>query len=245
MAIINGRGRVGVRKISALPSIITNGLRMHLDAGNAASYPGTGTIWTDISGNGYNGTLNGGAGFSNLNGGSITFDGLDEYININSNLILNTNAGFTISSFFKITSYASSYPTLFTIKTSIGSALALLFQSSGTYAPLSFGWNGNYVYRPSTTISANVWYNIALTYNGNGIDNYSNFKIYINGVSLPLSGSGGFAGVGQVNTLGALNSGTGGFWFKGNISNIQVYDRALASTEVLQNFNVVKSRFGL
>jgi hypothetical protein len=59
-------------------SIITSGLLLNLDAGNTASYPGTGTTWTDLSGNGYNGTLTNGPTYSSSNGGTIVFDGTND-----------------------------------------------------------------------------------------------------------------------------------------------------------------------
>jgi hypothetical protein len=59
-------------------SIITSGLVLNLDAGNTASYPGSGTVWTDLSGNGYNGTLTNGPIYSSSNGGTIVFDGTND-----------------------------------------------------------------------------------------------------------------------------------------------------------------------
>ena len=61
------------------PDIVDNGLVLALDAGNSKSYPGSGTAWTDLSGNGRTGTLNG-AGYNPANGGSITFDGSDDFV---------------------------------------------------------------------------------------------------------------------------------------------------------------------
>mgnify|MGYP000212112688 CR=1 FL=1 len=57
-----------------------SGLVLHLDAGNTSSYPGTGTTWTDLSGNGYNGTFTNGPIFSAANGGCIVFDGVNDYV---------------------------------------------------------------------------------------------------------------------------------------------------------------------
>ena len=61
------------------PTIVTNGLVLHLDAGNPASYPGSGTTWTDLSGNGNDGTLVNGVGYDSANGGSLVFDGVNDY----------------------------------------------------------------------------------------------------------------------------------------------------------------------
>lgn len=63
------------------PDIITDGLVFCLDAANSKSYPGTGTAWTDLSGNDNNGTLTNGPTFDSSNGGSIVFDGVNDQVN--------------------------------------------------------------------------------------------------------------------------------------------------------------------
>jgi hypothetical protein len=67
--------------LSHSPSIVTDGLVLCLDAGNPKSYPGSGTTWTDLSGNGNNGTLVNGVGYSGSNLGSLVFDGSNDYVN--------------------------------------------------------------------------------------------------------------------------------------------------------------------
>ena len=65
------------------PKIVTNGLVLNLDAGQQNSYPGIGTAWTDLSGNGRTGTLTNmeiPSDYSSTNGGSLTFDGVNEYV---------------------------------------------------------------------------------------------------------------------------------------------------------------------
>jgi hypothetical protein len=67
------------------PNIVTDGLVLYLDAANQKSYPGTGTTWNDLSGNGNNGTLVNGPTFNSDNNGSIVFDGVDDYVNFGDN----------------------------------------------------------------------------------------------------------------------------------------------------------------
>jgi hypothetical protein len=229
------------------PKIVTDGLVLYLDAANPNSYVSGSTTWRDISRGGNNGALINGPTYSSANGGSIVFDGTNDYVNFGSSFNLNTNIGFTISLYFKITTYSVLYPTLFTIKTSIGSSLCLLLSSiDGSYSPLTFGWNGN-SYRPTSlsNLSTNIWYQLSLIYNGNGVNNSSNFSIYLNNIFFPLSVGNDFSGIGNVNTLGTLNTGTSNFWYNGNIASTQIYNRALSATEVLQNYNATKTRFGL
>ena len=64
------------------PNIITDGLVLYLDAANTKSYPGSGTTWRDLSKSQLNGTLTNGPTFNSSNGGSIVFDGVDDYVNL-------------------------------------------------------------------------------------------------------------------------------------------------------------------
>jgi hypothetical protein len=233
------------------PNIVTSGLVLHLDAANPKSYPGTGSIWYDRAANlnagvANNGTLVNTPTFNSENGGGIIFDGVNEYVNCGSSLILDTSSKFSINIVFKLISYNNTYPTLFTIKTSVGNSLVMLLTQNITYSPLTFGWNGNFTYKPqSTTINPNIWYNFCLVYNGGGINNISSFKFYINGVSIALITSNTFAGISQANTLGTLNNGTSNYYLNGNISQASIYNIELSPQEVLQNYNATKSRYGL
>ena len=75
--------------LSRGPKIVTNGLVLYLDAANKKSYPGSGTTWTDLSGNNNTGTLTNGPTFDSNNGGSIVFDGTNDYVsNTMSNCVL-------------------------------------------------------------------------------------------------------------------------------------------------------------
>jgi hypothetical protein len=90
--------------IDSAPKIISSGLVLHLDAAQKRSYPGTGTTWTDLSGNGNNGTLVNGPTFNSANGGSIVFDGVDDHINMGNilnSVFAGTNVKYTISVWVK------------------------------------------------------------------------------------------------------------------------------------------------
>jgi hypothetical protein len=78
--------------LSHSPSIITQNLVLCLDAANPKSYPGSGTTWTDLSGNGNTGTLVNGVGYNSGNLGSLSFDGVNDYVNY---IILNSSASAT------------------------------------------------------------------------------------------------------------------------------------------------------
>ena len=81
------------------PNVSESGLVLCLDAADKNSYSGTGTTWTDLSGNGYNGILTNGPTFSNTNGGIFIFDGTDDYVQTNLNQNTN-NASITWEAWF-------------------------------------------------------------------------------------------------------------------------------------------------
>ena len=88
--------------INVRPSIVTSGLVLNLDAANMKSYPRSGTTWRDLSGLGNNGTLTNGPTFNSQNGGSIVFDGVDDYASINNTIGNFGTSDFTINFFFKL-----------------------------------------------------------------------------------------------------------------------------------------------
>jgi hypothetical protein len=216
--------------------IVTSGLVLALDAADRNSYVSGSTVWNDLSGNNYSGSLINGPTFSSTNGGSIVFDGVDDYITATE---IGQLTRFSIESWFKPTSYpnnyaaviASVYPgTNATVNFKIGYE-AGTGMVGGTYI-------GNWFYTPSVPTTLNTWQQIIFTYDGSGL------AIHSNGVS---GGSNAFTGT--------PNSGGGGIrigrrwdlaeYFAGNIAITRVYNRALSQSEILQNYNAQKSRFNL
>jgi hypothetical protein len=89
--------------LSHSPSIITQNLVLCLDAANSKSYPGSGTTWTDLSGNGNNGTLANGVGYNSGNGGALVFDGVDDYVSLTSaDLRFGGSNSYTFDFFIKV-----------------------------------------------------------------------------------------------------------------------------------------------
>jgi hypothetical protein len=224
-----------------LTGYTTNGLVLNLDAGNYASYPTTGTKWVDTSGNYNNGTLTNGPVWSNTSGGTITFDGVDDYINI-PNGFTNTLKGkqyWTASIWVKVSSWGSNndaYPVLVSIGANqgqyselyleIGSANQYYMAYAGDFASGSFTTNLNQIYN--------------LVYMKDG----SSFKLYSNGVLIDTqTGKNSVSSVDGDLWIGRFK--TGDYELNGNIYNFTMYDRALSASEILQNYNALKGRFGL
>jgi hypothetical protein len=213
--------------------IVTNGLVLALDAADRNSYPGSGTTWNDMSGNGNNGTLVNGPTFSN---NSIVFDGGDDRVDISHNSLYNFTTGLTISCWYKTTVGLDSY-----ITTKSNDSFYLCVGPSGTTVnKMSFFLNGTTGGWLQSTANANTgnWTHVSVTWIG-GVS-----YIYLNGV-LDISGSRPGTLQTGTSTVNLAYRTDGNKYLNGSISNFQMHNRALSAQEVLQNYNAQKSRFNL
>jgi hypothetical protein len=209
--------------------IVTDGLVLALDAANPKSYPGSGTIWTDVSGNGKNGTLVNGVGFNSSNKGSLVFDGVDDHVTISQR---ETSPAFTYETFLLTTNvtkdqmYAGTTADAFYVR--IVSSRAFLSVSASGQRTLSHG----------QVLQSNTIYHIVSIYNG------VQLKIYVNGVLTEGS---------VINaTMTDWGADRIGRWrdndqrsFVGNIYTLRAYSRELTPKEIQQNFNALRGRYGI
>jgi hypothetical protein len=222
------------------PNIVTNGLVLHLDAANTKSYPGSGTTWVDKSGYGNNGTLTNGPTFSSLNGGSIVFDGTNDYVSI----LNNTTVSFTIGCWINTTatSYTGTqgYEGNGIVWSDVGGVANDFVLSILNNKASWFTGDNTTTINSTTTINTGAWFYITVVKNGSN----STKELFINSISESTGTSG-------TSTLTANpNIAIGGNtldskYFSGKIAQVQIYNRALSAQEVLQNYNATKSRFNL
>ena len=234
------------------PDGISNGLVLALDAANKVSYPGSGTSWYDLSGNINNGTLTNGPTFSNANVGSITTDGIDDYVNLgNASTIKMGTGNFTISVWVKILTQTGSpnYKLIITSKQAPAAAAGYGFAWNNSVNKFLWstanGSSSSEIFTTNTWASlVNVWANIVMI-RQNGATNNGHF--YINGVYESLASSATVLNVDTTTnmTIGNTADFYSLYWFKGTYGTVQIYNRALTAVEVLQNYNETKSRFGL
>jgi hypothetical protein len=220
--------------------IVTNGLVLNLDAAKTDSYPGTGTTWRDLSGRGNNGTLTNGPTFSGIGKqASIVFDGVDDFVSVPNNNILNSNIG-TFSIWFDYTSAPGNGSVLLGKTDAFASSNGLnIFINQGSLAA-QIKANSNTVTNISGhSINTNTWYNFTISY----ISGVS-YSSYINGNPTATDSLVSFTFSTQPLRL-ARSVDT--YWtnFGGQISTVQVYNRALSAAEVLQNFNALRGRYGI
>ena len=214
-----------------LEQIITDGLVLLLDAGNPVSYPGSGTTWSDLSGNGNTGTLVNGVGYNSGNGGSLSFDGVDDYAISTQSFTFSSNNPLTISVWVKINSLTldgAYYRRILTFTNNCG----ILINST------SVGWYtaGADLITP-VTISSGLWYKVDCIYTG------TQYQTYLNGV-LANSFTSTFPATSSQLWIGRFHSSNAGR-FNGNIAQVSIYNRALSAQEILQNFNATRSRYGI
>jgi hypothetical protein len=211
------------------PSILTNGLVLALDAANSKSYPGSGTTWSDLSGNGYSSTLINSPTFTSDNGGSIFFDGTNDYADLNSNSIIAGTNPFTIESFYKTTGGTNG-----AIFTNFGTGYG-----SGVWFAGRYGiWINAAVYVINAPLPLGTYHMVA-TRDGSG-----NVRLYINGL---LNNTGTLTGSIPSNINFRIGSDVNGFneQLTGHLYSLKVYNRVLSASEVQQNYNSQKSRFNL
>lgn len=228
------------------PKIVRTGLILELDAADINSYIGTGTNWRDMVGS-YNGTLTNDPTFSSLNGGNIVFDGINDYVNIPYNVNLNPSTNVTISVWIRLTVSDVNIRNAIELSAFADELYFLYFRADLSPKKWGFGVRqSNNTYAESTSNSSsfliNTWYNVTLVAKSSTLL----VSLYINGA---LDGSVAYDGTLKQNAAATLSlgrdPGANRRYWQGNISSALIYNRGLSVGEVLQNYNAVKSRFGL
>lgn len=222
-------------KYSTITSSLTaSSLALHYDIGSGRSYGGSGTTITDLSGNGRNGTIVGGAAYSSSNGGYLTLDSGSKYISLPANIFNST--AFTL----ELWVYQSTQPTT-----------AVLFASTGSNSTGFWGIGSNSggywfsTYNGSTrpglgsgTSITGAWNHVVATR-----DASNNAALYVNGVvrssglvTTAFASGTPLLGVNPINSSERLN---------GRISIARYHTAALTADQVLNNFNIHRDRYGV
>ena len=216
-------------------NIVRDGLVLYLDAANIKSYPGTGTVWNDLSGNGNNGTLVNGVGYSSNNSGIMSFDGTNDYVDAPNGIY--PASGITISAWVYLNSNARySYNVMGSINSPNWFIMPMYPQNGWVYFYLR-GDDGTQRALNTTTCPINQWVHITETFNG------TQMKIYFNGNEIVSSNQ--TFNYTQINlqTFKVGQRGDIESYFSGNISNVSIYNRALSVNEIQQNFNALRGRY--
>jgi hypothetical protein len=223
--------------LSHSPSIVTDGLILCLDAANLKSYPGSGTTWSDLSGQANNGTLVDGVGYSSVNLGALTFDGLDDHVDISGalsglNLSNNQNISYDFFIFPEEQQGYILWAATGTTGVRANQQYSILWTSDNKLSA-SGGTTGANV---TDTIPTNTWYHVVMT-----LSRENNLSLYIN-LEKVLDFSPG-----SINSADQIRVGNrnGGVQYKGLVSSIKGYNKILSPQEIYQNFNATRSRYNI
>jgi hypothetical protein len=220
--------------------IVYENLVIYLDAGYLPSYPTFGTSWYDVSGYGNRGVLTNGPTYSSDGGGSIVFDGVDDYVDC-GNILFNNISTVTISIWVNIQTFRTNNSIISKGSQAEGSNSTFAVWIVPTTTSIRNRFYNNvgdsgFVTTPNN-LSVNTWYSLTWTYDGATITGY------LNGVSF---GVASLTGVLKTNT-NPLRIGRDLYGNNTPMTSsiVEIYNRALSSQEILQNYNAQKSRFGL
>ena len=220
------------------PKIVKDGLVLALDAANPKSYPGTGTAWADMSGNGNNGTLTNGPTYNSTNLGFFQFV-TDDHVVIPNSTALDTQTP-TVEVWVKTN--AISQNGFWFEKGSVNTQYAL-FQEGGTIKwRMNIGGINNLSTTTATFMDTSNWYQVVGTYTS------GSRKLYINGILVNSDTQTGTIATNangmSIGVYGGFN-GSRGYYYDGNLSSCRVYNRELTSSEIQQNFQAIRGRYGL
>ena len=229
-------------------SAISNYLQLFLDAGNYSSYSGTGSTWSDASGNGYNGTLFSSPTYSStLGGGSFAFNGTTQYVDTTNTgtAFQYANTSFTVSLWINTSSTTAGIIVSKGATASTGGWL-VQFDAAGTITGSIKGSAGSSTFdrTSSVTVNNNTWTNVVVIFTTNTTTLASNtVSIYIN--SVLSNGTGTLGSVVYATTADTVQIGrrpSGNYW-AGSTSIVLVNNRALSLLEIQRNFNSAFLRF--
>jgi hypothetical protein len=221
------------KKYVPTENISTDGLILHIDPSINTCYPGTGTTIYDLSSNAYVGSILNGASYSNNRTGALLFDGANECVQF-YNAILSGTQDFTIESWAYNTKtpagQGGSDGTIFA-NYGVGN---LQFFYSYQYIGMWLNNNSAYTSSPQTIYQYGP---MQLTATRSG----SNLSIYLDGNLVDTGSSADTVGTTTNFRIGANTSGTERF--VGYIYNLKIYNRALPQSEIINNYNALKSRY--
>ena len=225
------------------PDISEVGLVGYWDAANVKSYPGSGTIWRDLSGNGNHGTLSTGSIGTVSGSGVMAFDGVDDYVNASDADMPAGNSSRTFEAWIKMASDTDNWTSGLSYGTQTNDSASLwsLTDASGTGKPYFGKWGLNSG-TADTAVDDSIWHQIVMVLTQDGANDID-LSFYIDGI---VDGTTTLADVNT--TLGGdfnigCRPGADDYWFKGNISLVKVYNKALSQSEITQNYNAMKSRY--
>lgn len=213
------------------PPIITSGNTLHLDGGLPASYPMVGTSWYDLTGNENNGQLNNGVSYDSSFKGYLNFNGSNQYVSFSGVTDIPVgNSNYTIGVWFSANTLGDKGLVGWGNYETTNEVNAFRLTSDGL---VNYWWANDL--DVVTTITPGIWYYAVATFDG------TTRSIYVNGSLVGSDTPTGHNVTTSSNLTVGVTNNTG--YFDGSIGDVQIFDRAITPTEILQNYNSFVTRY--
>lgn len=225
------------------PKTITDGLVLCLDAANRKSYPGSGSTWTNRSGLSNNGTLVNTPTFSSENRGYLSFASASSQYATATNL--GSLSRWTVETVVRFTA-AYNTKVAMVVGNQYNGASSLNFSIGTNNSPTNFNiavgfFDGTWHNTTGIAYDQNTWFHITGTYDGSTIRQYTNGTQVdsLNYIGTPTSGGEIRINRRWDDVVSSSNL------FDSNIPMVRIYNRALTASEISQNFNALRGRYGI
>ena len=218
------------------PNIVTDGLVLYLDAANPKSYPGSGTTWKDLSGNGNDGTLVNGVGYSEDNQGSMVFDGVDDVVDFQ----FQYSSTYSLAVWIRFTGLTGGNRAIVDMGAGIINSVRFYLQGEKVKIQHGSAFAEDGVFSSEDVVS-NSYAQYLVTFSGGQCFLYKNGELDNTGtLGNPQT---------TLENIAIGNHPTGNGSSINNLQCdfglLQAYNRALSEAEIKQNYNATKSRYGL
>ena len=244
-------GPVSTLTSGGVASLVTEDLVLNLVAFDTSSWTGSGSTWYDLSGQSQNGTIYGASASTVGNDGSGTgsflFDGYNDRVECGTITGFAADDEITLEAWVRLTSLTADDGDSCFIIQGGDSGLHYDFKTNGNYISFRVGGGSSGTINTSSTVSTNTWYHLVGTHNGTTSNFYLNNSLQgtkshnyaFNNSSVTDLGRYRYTPLG-----GGSPSSTNSGQLNGYLSVVRIYQKALTASEVSQNYNLDKSRFG-
>lgn len=219
---------------AAAPSYVTTGLQLYLDAGNSASYPGTGTTWTSLIGS-YTGSMGTGVSYSSANSGVMTFSGATTaFVSLSASTLANLRNNFTVEAWYQTN---NNHPEIMANGAgSNGFVFGYFSTNPSNWKVTKYGVIDIY----TGSIPQNTsWHQVVLTYSST-----TGTRVYVDGALSGSNANTANLAVGS-NTFTIGKGESTSYMHNGSIGIVRFYNTVLSLTDIAQNFTANRSRYGI
>jgi hypothetical protein len=226
-------------------NIVQSGLVSHFESSYPDSYPGTGTSWFDLENNSAPAILQNGTDYSLFNNGVFVLDGIDDFISVPDSTVIrgNPNTVFTLQLWVDVSSF-NDKDRLFE-KITLNAGYSLQLRNEGQLALQMDGTSNDDYVISSSTIPLNTWMLVTAVIAFNGRSTTPS-KVYVNNTEY-ISLANTETSTGTNNSTLKINSGQtpGSREPISRVGAVYIYNKALNTSEIQENFNATKGRFGV